>query len=138
MKAFFGIHVSMGLVHLLSLYDYWSTNALIAAYQPHLANCCGLSRVLFKDRSAILDYNNVSSKPPVKWGYKCRCACDTVNCYMMLTFTKVLAVHWRGCLGATGVLHMMEPLYDCNPHIYPDNVLSISLANKLKDSGTVI
>ena len=84
----------------------------------------------------MLDYN--ISKPPVKWGYKCRCACDTANCYMMLPFTRVLVVHLRGCLGATFVLHMMEPLYDCNPHVYTDNVISISLANKLKDSGTVI
>ena len=33
---------------------------------------------------------------------------------------------------------MKEPLYDCNHSVYTDNVLSISLANKLKDSGTVM
>ena len=40
-------------------------------------------------------------------------------------------------LGATVVLHMMVPLYDCNHHVYTDNFFSsISLANKLKDCGT--
>ena len=81
MKAFFSIHVSMVLVHLLSLYDYWSTKPLIAVYQPQPANCCGLSHCLFKDRSAMLDY-------------RCWCAWDTANCCMALTFTRVLAVHW--------------------------------------------
>ena len=52
--------------------------------------------------------------------------------YMTWTFTRVLAV------GATVVLHMMEPLYDCNHNVYTDNVLSISLAKKLKDNGTVM
>ena len=39
-------------------------------------------------------------------------------------------------LGATVVLHMMVPLYDCNNQVYTDNFFSsISLANKLKDHG---
>ena len=33
---------------------------------------------------------------------------------------------------------MMEPLYDRNPHVYTDDVLSIYLANKLKVNGTVV
>ena len=42
-------------------------------------------------------------------------------------------------LGATVVLHMMVPLYDCNNHVYTDNFFSsISLANKLKYHGTLM
>ena len=32
---------------------------------------------------------------------------------------------------------MKEPLYDCNHNVYTD-ILSISLANKLEDNGTVM
>ena len=41
-------------------------------------------------------------------------------------------------IGATVVLHMMVPLYDCNHHVYSDNFSSISLASKLKDRGTLM
>ena len=42
-------------------------------------------------------------------------------------------------LGDTVVLYVMVPLYDCNHHVYADNFFSsISLANKLKDRGTLM
>ena len=190
MKAFFGIQVSMGLVRLPSLHDYWSTNPLIgtpgivkgmsrkrfrsilshlhlndnsrmpqpgspefdklykvrplldriransqAAYQPHQQIAVDEAMVLFKGRSAMRQY---MPKKPVKWGYKCWCACDATNGFMynVDVYQGAGSTLDEAGLGATVVLHMMVPLYDCNHHVYTDNFFSsISLANKVKDHG---
>ena len=59
MKAFFGIHVSMGLLRLPSLYDYWSTNPLIGT--PGIVK--GMGRNRFRSILSHLHLNDNSRMP---------------------------------------------------------------------------
>ena len=84
----------------------------------------------------MLEYN--ISNPPVKWGYKCWCSCDSANCYMTWTSIRVLAVHWmrlprcHNCSTYDGATVWLQS--QCLHRQYLKHIKM----NKLKDNGTVM
>jgi hypothetical protein len=69
-----------------------------------------MSHMRFKGRSSMRQY---MPQKPIKWGYKCWCACDTTNGYVynMDVYQGASANLDEAGLGATVVQRMMEPLY---------------------------
>ena len=106
-----------------------------AAYQPHQQVAVDEAMVLFKGRNSLKLYMPLK---PVKRGYKCWCACDSVNGYMynVDVYTGAGEGSNEDGLGAAVVQKLLQPLYNQNYHAYMDNFFSsVNLAKYLREKG---
>ena len=92
------------------------------AYELHQQLAVNKAMVLFKGRSSLRQY---MPKKPSKWGFKCWCTSDATNGYMynVDVYQGASGTLDEDGFGATVVLHMLEPVYNKNHHVYMDKFL---------------